>query len=55
MNKELFKEEIFNDSVIRTNLPLLFERLVRLVFYLGNSFILGVLCVVFLEVEKLLS
>ncbi|XP_028391489.1 protein FAM193A-like isoform X2 [Dendronephthya gigantea] len=29
MNKELFKEEIFNDSVMRVNLPLLFERLVR--------------------------
>lgn len=34
MNKEVFKEEIFSDSVIRTNLPLLFERLVRFVFVL---------------------
>ncbi|CAB3980159.1 Hypothetical predicted protein [Paramuricea clavata] len=29
MNKELFKEEIFDDSVIQVKLPLLFQRLVR--------------------------
>lgn len=36
MNKELFKEEIFNDSEMRVNLPLLFERLVRFVLFKTN-------------------
>ena len=32
MNKEIYKEEVFNDTVIQTNLPLHYERLVRFVF-----------------------
>jgi hypothetical protein len=44
MNKEVYKEEIFHDNVIQTNLPLHYERLLRSVLTTDLRFILNFQC-----------